>query len=58
MNQVADSRKLNFRIIAAKSLICLKAWHLSHIMHRGEVKNRCNRESNDSKKTQIPSLAR
>ncbi|MEA2884818.1 MAG: hypothetical protein QOH32_4074 [Bradyrhizobium sp.] len=39
MKQVADSRKLNFRIIAAKSLICLKAWHLSHIMHRGEGKN-------------------
>jgi hypothetical protein len=58
MNQVADSRKLNFRIIVTKSLICLKAWHLSHIMQRGEAKNRFNRGSNDSKKTQIPSRAR
>jgi|tagenome__1003787_1003787.scaffolds.fasta_scaffold17633590_2 hypothetical protein len=58
MNQVADSRKLNFRIIATKSLICLEALHLSHIMHRAEGKNRFNRRANDSKKTQIPSLAR
>jgi hypothetical protein len=42
MNQVADSRKKNLRPIVAKSLICLRGWHLSHIMHRGESEKRFN----------------
>jgi hypothetical protein len=39
MNQVADSRKKNLRPIVAKSLIYLRGWHLSHILHCGESEN-------------------
>ena len=42
MNQVADSRKKNLRPIVAKCLICLRGWHLSHIMHCGESEKRFN----------------
>ena len=46
MNQVADSRKKNLRPIVAKSLIYLRGWHLSHIMHCGESQKRFNWRAN------------
>jgi hypothetical protein len=58
MNQVADSRKKNLRPIVAKYLICLRGWHLSHIVHRGEPEKRFNWQVNDSKMTHCTPLAR
>ena len=58
MNQVADSWKKNLQPIVAKPLICLRGWHLSHIMQRGEPEKRFNWRANDSKMTHCTPLAR